>query len=194
MTVQRPAFFLTVLGLGLGLLAGCTSDASETNSARKAQLPESGMTPGTQSMPVDEPTPVPDLTLTTMSGETIELAQQSGKVLLLNFWATWCAPCRKEIPDLVDLQKELGPKGLTIIGIALDREGADVVKPYAKEHTINYPLVLDPDTSIPKHFGEVYGLPTTFVVGPDGQIRHRILGILPIDQLKPKLVDMLEST
>jgi len=143
----------------------------------------------------DDPEPAPDVTLETMDGESIALARRPGEVLLVNFWATWCAPCRKEIPDLIALQDDLGPQGLTVIGVSLDQQGEEVVTPFLDNHTgdeaVNYPIVLDPEGEVEQAFGGVYGLPMTYVVGPDGRVHHRVLGLFPVEEMRPKLTAML---
>jgi len=75
----------------------------------------------------------------------------------------------------------------------VDQEGAEVVEPYVQEHNINYPIVLDPDQSTEKHFDAMYGLPTTYIVNPEGKIVRRILGIFPVDDMRTTLKDMLAS-
>lgn len=164
---------------------GSDQDPSATESPAKNAQSQSGTNYET------DPVPAPDLALETMDGRTINLADQKGKAILVNFWATWCGPCRREIPDLVDLYSDLNADGLEIVGIAVDQEGAEVVKPFLENHEINYPIVLDPDQSTESHFEAMYGLPTTYVVNPEGQIVKRVLGIFPIEELKPKLIEML---
>jgi len=139
------------------------------------------------------PEPVPDLALKTLDGRSIHLAQQEGRVLLINFWATWCGPCRKEIPDLKALHSELNSKGLTVIGVALDRKGREVVEPYVEKQAIDYPIVVDSKGKAEAAFGPVRGLPTTIVVNADSKITKRILGLFPTDQMKPVLREMLAA-
>jgi peroxiredoxin len=140
-----------------------------------------------------EAKPVPDLTLETLDGEAINLRDQKGRVLLVNFWATWCAPCRKEIPDLKALHSDLKPQGLTVIGVALDRKGREVVAPFVDEHTINYPIVVDTEGAAEAEFGPIPGLPTTILVSPNGKIAKRVVGIFPTDEMKPTLREMLDT-
>jgi peroxiredoxin len=182
-------FLLLLFGAGVLLAASaCGSDGDRSSPpARQAESSRSGTSYET------DPVPAPDLTLKTMDGRTINLARQTGKVVLVNFWATWCGPCRREIPDLVNLYTELKDEGLVIVGIAVDREGAEVVKPFVQEREINYPIVLDPDQSIESHFDAMYGLPTTYLVNPDGKIVRRILGVFPIEEMKPRLQEMLQA-
>ena len=195
MTNRRWFFPFVLVGLLL-LGTGCTSDDSAstdstaaTSSSNTTRLP----TAETIQSP-DDPEPAPDVTLETMDGETIALADRPGEVLLVNFWATWCAPCRKEIPDLVALQEELGPQGLTVVGVSLDQQGEEVVTPFLDDYAINYPIVLDPEGEVEQAFGGVYGLPMTYVVGPDGRIHHRVLGLFPVDEMRPQLTALLDGS
>ena len=163
-------------------------EADTSAAGRAAQGPSSPSAP-VQDVP---PTPAPDLTLTTLDGEKIRLTDRRGQVTLVNFWATWCGPCRVEIPDLAALQDTLGEKGLLIVGVA-DRESAEVVRPFAERQDINYPLVADPDGTVSEAFGGVRALPTTFVIGPDGRIVQRVIGILPAQEVQARLAALLED-
>jgi len=187
--MYRSRLFILCLGLLFSLTA-CSSDDSASPDERDAsQNPQSSASKVYET----DPTPAPDLTIETLGGETINLAEQQGKVVLVNFWATWCAPCRREIPDLIDLYEDLRSEGLLVVGIAVDREGAEVVEPFVEDEEVNYPIVLDPEQSIEKHFEAMYGLPTTYLINSEGQIVRRILGVFPVDKMKPKLEKMLED-
>lgn len=186
---MRHAFSaLLCIGLLIGV-GGCGADddQSPADAPRTSQQAQSGTSYET------DPVPAPDVTLETMDGRQINLAEQNGKVILVNFWATWCGPCRREIPDLIDLYSDMKDEGLIIVGIAVDQEGAEVVEPYVQEQSINYPIVLDPDQSVESHFDAMYGLPTTYVVNPEGKIVRRVLGVFPVDEMKSTLKDMLAS-
>lgn len=174
----------------LGSLSACGSDDGEDPSE---EAPRTSTEAQAGKNYQNDPVPAPDLTMTTLDGETINLADQTGKVILVNFWATWCAPCRKEIPDLIDLYDQYRSDGLVIVGVAMDEEGPDVVKPFVEEQSINYPIVIDTSKTVESQFDAMYGLPTTYVVNPDGKIVRRILGIFPVDEMKPELEDMLRS-
>lgn len=185
-----------VLGALLVLATGCGSDENaSTNSALQPAPRTTAQSAPDLIQSPDDPEPAPDVTLETMEGDRIAIADRPGEVLLVNFWATWCAPCLKEIPDLVALQDELGPQGLTIIGVSLDQQGEEAVTPflgnYTGEEAINYPIVLDPEGDVEQAFGGVYGLPMTYVIGPDGRVHHRVLGLFPVDEMRPKLTDLL---
>jgi len=179
--------------LCVGLLIGVGACGSDTNDHLPAEAPRTSQQAQSGTSYQTNPVPAPDLPLEAMDGQQINLADQKDKVILVNFWATWCGPCRREIPDLVNLYSEMKDEGLLIVGIAVDREGADAVKPYVQGKSINYPIVLDPDQSTESHFDAMYGLPTTYVVNPEDQIVRRVLGVFPVDEMKPMLQDMLAS-
>ncbi len=111
----------------------------------------------------------PDWQLKDPEGKSVKLSDFKGKVVVLNFWATWCPPCRREIPDFIALQKQYADKGLVIIGVSMDEGGAEVVKPFAKKMGINYPIVLG-DQKTAAAYGGIQVVPTTFVIDKTGKI------------------------
>lgn len=173
------------------LLVACGGGNDQQSSEASSSSASSGPLPG--KVRDVEPEPVPDLTLETLDGASIDLAKQDGRVLLVNFWATWCAPCREEIPDLKALHSDLEEDGLTVIGVALDRKGREVVDPFVDQHEINYPIVVDAEGTAEAELGPIPGLPTTILVTPDGQITKRVVGIFPTDEMRPILQDMLDA-
>lgn len=190
--LYRVLLFMLVGGLGW---SGCTSDdGSDPSKAPRSNVPALQGAEGAGELSTEvDPTPVPDLTVQTLDGTSIALDEQPDRVLLINFWATWCPPCRKEIPDLIELQKAMGDDGLMVIGVSLDQEGASTVQPFVEEHNINYPIVVDDTKAVESALGPIYALPTTLVVGPDGMITRRITGIFPVDAMEEALKDMLSN-
>jgi peroxiredoxin len=182
-----------LLFLSVGLLAGLTACGSDNDDPSPEQAPKTNAQARSGPNYAENPVPVPDLTLRTLDDRTIDLADQDGKVILINFWATWCAPCRKEIPDLIDLYDDLKSEGLLVVGVATDNEGASVVTPFVEREHINYPIVTDTSRSVESQFDAMYGLPTTYVVNPEGQIVRRILGIFPTEEMRPTLEAMLSE-
>jgi peroxiredoxin len=121
----------------------------------------------------------PDFSLTDLSGKTIKLADFKGKVLFFNFWATWCPPCRTEIPDFVEVYSQMKAKGLEIIGLSLDSKGRETVSAFIEKYKINYPIVLetrDNTEQIISDFDPGQYIPTTFVIDKQGRIRDKIVG------------------
>ncbi len=132
----------------------------------------------------------PDFELPTIAGEPFRLAAHRGEVVLINIWATWCAPCLVEIPDFIELQEELGAEGLQIVGVSVDAEGAEVVAPFVAEMGINYPVVVDAG-EVSELYGGVYTLPTTVIVDRAGRVVQKVPGMMTKDMLLPVLSDLL---
>lgn len=120
-------------------------------------------------------TSAPTWTLKSLDGQTISSGQFAGKVVILDFWATWCPPCRQEIPGFVELQKRYGEKGLTVIGVSLDQQGPGVVKDFMEHFGMNYPVVMG-DQAVVDAFGGIEGIPTTFVIDREGHIVAKHVG------------------
>jgi thiol-disulfide isomerase/thioredoxin len=121
-----------------------------------------------------QPRRAPDLTLTSLEGNPIRLKDYQGQVLVVDFWATWCGPCRLEIPHLIALQDEYGGRGFQVIGVAVgDRE--ESVRLFSEQVGINYPTAMGNDAAV-EAFGGFTAIPTTFVVAPDGSIAAKLTG------------------
>jgi len=120
--------------------------------------------------------PAPDFTLQTLDGKTMRLSDWRGKAVLLNFWATWCGPCKIETPWLVELQNQYGSQGLQIVGVAMDDSGKDEIAKFAREMGMNYPVLLGKE-AVGDAYGGVPYLPETFFIGRDGKIVDKIMGI-----------------
>jgi thiol-disulfide isomerase/thioredoxin len=123
-----------------------------------------------------EPIDVPTFTVTDLNGKTTSSAEWRGKVVLVNFWATWCPPCRAEIPDLIALQDKYRDK-LVVLGVSEDEESIDVVKRFVADHHLNYPVVMS-SPELRKLFPAVMALPTTFVLDRDGKMAQKNIGML----------------
>ena len=120
----------------------------------------------------------PDFALKDVNGGICRLTDLRGKVVLLNFFATWCVPCRQEIPDFVRLYEGLKDKGFEIIGVSLDQEGEAVLKPFIKHYAITYPIVLGTSKVI-LDYGGIKGVPTTFLIDRNGIISNYFAGVRP---------------
>lgn len=137
--------------------------------------------------------PAPDFQLETIGGEVFHLKEHRGEVVVLNFWGTWCGPCRQEIPHLVSLQERFGDEGLQVVGVALERgAGVKRVRKFAKQRDINYPVGLG-DGTIVRKYGGVRGVPTTIVIDADGQIRGRVTGRVTEEMLRPGIERLLKD-
>jgi thiol-disulfide isomerase/thioredoxin len=118
----------------------------------------------------------PDFELQTLDGNNLKLSDLRGKAVLLNFWATYCGPCKVEMPWFVELQKEYGPQGFQIVGVAMDDASKEDISKFAKEMGVNYPILLGKD-SVADSYGGVNVLPTTFFVDRGGKLLAREFGL-----------------
>ncbi len=131
------------------------------------------------------------------SAKILNLSDYRGKVVLVDFWATWCPPCRKGIPDLVELKKKYKNADFEIIGVALDKvtRGGNTEKdviPFIKDYKINYPIVWG-DLSTPNQFGEVHAIPTTFFLNKDGKVVNKIEGLASKEDLDKQIQSLLKE-
>ncbi len=128
----------------------------------------------------------PDFTLTDLSGKTIKLSDYRGKVLFLNFWATWCPPCRAEIPDFIEAYSQESANGLEILGISLDTRGKEVVRAFVEKYEINYPVVLESRQKTDKIVNDYQPgeyIPATIIIDKSGRIRHKEVGAIDKETL-----------
>ncbi len=143
--------------------------------------------------------PAPELTLKDLRDKDVPLSQFKGKVVLVNFWATWCEPCRVEIPWLIDLQTKYGSKGFTVLGVAMDDEGKKAVAPYVEKERftvngrpepMNYPILLGDDATASK-FGGLIGFPTSMMISRDGRVVKRFTGLISYEEVEASIKSLL---
>ncbi|HVN47211.1 MAG TPA: TlpA disulfide reductase family protein [Bacteroidota bacterium] len=133
----------------------------------------------------------PNFSLKKEDGTTIELAKLKGKVVIVNFWATWCPPCRAEIPDFIKVQEQYKKNGLVIVGISLDQNGWPAVHAFAAKAKFNYPIVLGNDEVV-QAYGGIDAIPTSFIIDKKGYIVDKQVGMLTNETLEPKLKSLLK--
>ncbi len=118
----------------------------------------------------------PDFSLDSLDGKTLRLSDLRGKAVLLNFWATWCGPCKIEMPWFVDLQNQYGSQGFQIVGVAMDDGSKEDIAKFAKDMGVNYPILIGKD-SVGDQYGGVPALPESFLITRDGKIVDKIVGL-----------------
>ena len=142
----------------------------------KVEAEEKPTTPPVEQAP---PAPgakaAPSFTLQDLDGKTVSLSDFKGKVVVLDFWATWCPPCVMEIPHFIELYEQYKEQGFAMVGISLDREGIGVVESFARKYRVNYPILMA-DGQVDKAYGGITGIPTTFVIDSAGNIRQKYIG------------------
>ncbi|HTP80158.1 MAG TPA: TlpA disulfide reductase family protein [Bacteroidota bacterium] len=138
----------------------------------------------------DERKKAPNFSLKTADGLVVELQKLRGKVVVINFWATWCGPCRAEIPGFVDVYERYKSKGLEVIGISVDNGGWTDVQPFVKRYGIPYPIVLDDGKTV-RRYGNIAAIPTTFIIDQKGFIVERHIGSIPRDEFEAMVKGLL---
>ena len=160
LTPARALLFATG-ALGALLLCGCSSESTIVRAAVKSEKDRK---------------PAPDFALKDASGATVKLSDYKGKVILLDFWATWCGPCKIEIPWFIEFEQTYKDKGFSVIGVSMDEDGWNVVKPYIQERKVNYRILLGTE-QVGQLYGGVDSLPTTYLIDRSGKIAAVHVGL-----------------
>ncbi|MBI2466875.1 MAG: TlpA family protein disulfide reductase [Candidatus Rokubacteria bacterium] len=180
---MRPRVSVEVVGIlaVVALVGAVVATAAGAPEAMKAL----------QVLEPKAPTPAPDVTLRTLQGTPLSIKALKGKVVLVNFWATWCLPCQWEMPLMENLYQAYKAKGFVIAAISLDQDGAETaVGAFVSARKLTYPILLDPTFQGAKQFG-VRGLPATFLIGKDGYIKGVTYG--PREWDGPEARTLIES-
>ena len=137
--------------------------------------------------------PAPDFILPSLDGRKVKLSDFRGKAVLLNFWATWCPPCKVEMPWFEDLQKQYAQDGLVVLGVAMDDSEPATIAKFANELGVNYPVLLGTD-KVSDDYGDVQYLPTTFYIARDGTIVDKMTGLLDRKDIENAVKKTLGTT
>lgn len=184
-TVKRNPLVPVVIAVIVAAMVFAGAHLSRKN--RVAMVPASGPS---------QRQPAPDFELKSLDGSKVKLSDFRGRAVLLNFWATWCGPCKVEMPWFVELQKQYGPQGLQIIGVAMDDAADDEIAKFAKEMGVNYPVLLGTE-AVGQSYGGVNVLPTTFFVDRDGKLIAREFGLQSrsvfVDHIKESLGQAVQA-
>ncbi|HXM99341.1 MAG TPA: TlpA disulfide reductase family protein [Candidatus Dormibacteraeota bacterium] len=147
----------------------------------------------------DEGKPAPALSLKDLNDKDVALSDLKGKVVLINFWATWCGPCRIEIPWLIEMQNKYRDKGFVVLGIAMDEEGKSVVAPFVEKERfevngqkvpMSYPILIGNDAT-GEQFGGLLGYPTSFLISRDGKIVKKVQGLVSYEEITKTIESQL---
>ncbi len=185
---MKPIKLLCLILAMMFIVAGCKKEEPEPpqQEQTKVKAEEKATQPLAEKAPpappvTDEAPPAPDsktapsFTLQDLNSKQVSLSDFKGKVVILDFWATWCPPCVKEIPHFVELYEQYKDQEFTIVGISLDRQGVSVVKPFVQKYQVNYPILMT-DSQVDKAYGGIASIPTTFIIDSAGNIRHKYIG------------------
>lgn len=143
-----------------------------------------------KEVPAQEGVAAPDFTLSDLSGKQVQLSSLKGKVVLVNFWATWCPPCREEIPSMVKLNQIMQGKNFQMLAISIDEGGEQAVQEFFRQNGVTLPALLDNDGSVSRRYGTT-GVPETFIVDGKGTIRKKVIG--GVEWSSPEVVRYLEE-
>ncbi len=184
------------IGLILATLIAIVAFALVANRATRVPI-----TRAVNAKQENRPTASPGFTLKDLEDHDVSLSQFKGKVVLVNFWATWCGPCRIEIPWLVELQGKYAARGFTVLGVAMDEEGKSAVAPFVRKErfevggtsqSMNYPIVLGNDATADK-FGGLLGFPTSVLISKDGRVVKRVDGLVSFDEIDKAIQSQLDA-
>ncbi len=167
---NRRRFLALGLGLGLGLLVAACDQSDPENPANPQACNDNADNPNTQIR-------LSPHTLERLDGEMIPMSIYDGKVVVVNIWATWCAPCRREMPALQILSDRLDPDKAVVLGISIDRAPEKNVQAFLEETGVTFPTFLDPKKALIGRKWKVSSLPETFIFAPDGCLMERIVGV-----------------
>ena len=185
-SIQKRSRFVIVI-LGLLVVAAVMvwdhlrppANPPETSRARQPVAgPSTGLDAWYASLGIHrpaEPSEAPDFTLMSLEGRSIQLRELRGKVVLLNFWATWCAPCQHEMPSMEQLYQTFKQTEFVLLAVSMDRQGAEVARPFAEHLKLSFPILLDPASEVSRQYG-VRGLPSTYLIDPDGLLIGAVIG------------------
>jgi peroxiredoxin len=134
----------------------------------------------------------PDFTLKDADGKSVKLSDYKGKVVLLNFWATWCGPCKIEIPWFMDFEQTYKDKNFAVLGVSLDEDGWDAVKPYIALKKINYRVMIGTE-QLAQLYGDVDSLPTTFMIDREGRVAAVHVGLVSKSDYTHDILNLLEN-
>ena len=185
----KKLFIGLILSTSVALF-GCSKKSNESNQNQTVN--DNVQQTAQQNVSQNNNNKAPNFSLVDTKGKKISLSDFKGKVVIIDFWATWCPPCRRGIPDLIDLQKEYKGK-LAIIGVSLDTDSKKDVVPFIKNYGINYPVVYG-NAQIVGEYGNIQAIPTSFIIDKDGNIVNKHVGLVPKSKLKEEITSLMKNS
>lgn len=177
----------------VSLLVGCSSDNDKANKLPAAKEKIEHLDPYSAPLyPARQKAQAEDFTAESVDGNTFRLSDHRNQVVVMNIWATWCAPCHDETPDFVDLYEKYRERGLLMLGVSIDEQGLSVVRPFMEKYEVSYPIIIDDGTIMDK-YGPTMGIPTTYIIDKEGDLRYFAVGALTKKELEPRLVNLLDE-
>lgn len=180
MRIASRLLVLILFVVLVGATFGCSGGADETATERPsgdAGAEQMETAPARDGVGTSEGDVPPPFTLPDLDGVDVSLSDFEGKVVVLDLWATWCGPCRVEIPYLVELYEEFKNDGVVVVGIGLDQQGAEILRPFVEDNNVTYTILVG-GRAISQAYN-VTGIPTTFIIGRDGRIAKKHVGFAP---------------
>lgn len=179
--MKRDPFVLIVVAMVISLMLVLGFNMSRKSSAKPAAGPSmAGNT-------------APDFTLQALDGTTVHLSDYHGKAVVLNFWATWCAPCKIEMPWFVELQKQYGPQGLQLVGVAMDDATPKDIAVFAKQMGVNYPILVGKE-AVGQQYGGIPFMPETFYIDRSGKIIENAFGLKSKSEIEDNMKKIIASS
>ena len=173
MKVVKIFYLILVL---MFLVAGCKRKEPESPQQTEVGAEEKPVKlQGDKAPPSPSSKSAPSFTLRDLNGEQVSLSDFKGKVVILDFWATWCPPCVQEIPHFIELYEKYKEQGFAMVGISVDHGGVRVVKSFVQKYQVNYPILMT-DGQVDKAYGNITSIPTTFVIDRQGNIWRTYIG------------------
>ena len=160
--LKQATRVLATVSLAAILTTACSNPSASVRAAVKAEKDRKN---------------APDFTLKDADGKTVKLSDYRGKVVLLNFWATWCGPCKIEIPWFMEFEQTYKDRGFAVLGVSMDEDGWETVKPYIADKKVNYRVLLG-DEVVGNLYGGIESLPTTFLIDKDGRVASVHIGLV----------------
>lgn len=174
---------VTILGCGNGGGGAARTEDTKASAASTVETPQTRGELGEQAF---------DFTLKDLAGKDVKLSDFKGKVVVLDFWATWCGPCRMELPHFKELHNQYKDKGVAIVGVALDVQGAKIVEPFVQKNGIEYTSLIGTQDVVAR-YGYIRSIPTTFVIDQNGKIANKFIGYRNKSDFETEIAKLLAN-